>query len=73
MALPLQKLDKDFVDFLQTNFSQNPGGCDLNIIISDEASDYRSTLRSSQGKVLVNDDLIEYLQTADIAYKVEVG
>lgn len=73
MALPLQKLDKDFVDFLQTNFQQNPGGCDLNIIVTDEETDYRATMRSSSGKVLVNDDLIEYLQTADIAYKVEVS
>jgi DNA polymerase-3 subunit alpha len=73
LALPLQKIDNDFVDFLQTNFQQNPGGCDVNIVVSDEASDYRSSLRSSSGKVLVNDDLIEYLQTADIAYKVEVG
>jgi len=73
MAVPLQKLDKDFVDFLQTNFQQNPGNCDLSIIVTDEASDYRASLRSSSGKVLVNDDLIEYLQTADIAYKVEVS
>jgi len=73
VALPLQKLDRDFVEFLQTNFQQHPGSCDLNIIITDENSDYRTTLRSSSGKVLVNDDLIEYLQTADIAYKVEVS
>ncbi|KAA5533666.1 DNA polymerase III subunit alpha [Taibaiella lutea] len=73
MALPLQKLDKDLVDFLQTNFLQNPGGCDLSIIVTDEESEYRAALRSSSGKVLVNDDLIEYLQTADIAYKVEVS
>jgi DNA polymerase-3 subunit alpha len=73
MALPLQKLDKDLVDFLQTNFQQNPGGCDLSIIVTDEESEYRAALRSSSGKVLVNDDLIEYLQTADIAYKVEVN
>jgi DNA polymerase-3 subunit alpha len=73
MALPLQKLDRDFVDFLQTNFAQNPGGCDLNIIITDEATDFKTALRSSAGKVLVNDDLIEYLQTADIAYKVEIS
>jgi DNA polymerase-3 subunit alpha len=73
MALPLQKLDRDFVDFLQTNFAQNPGGCDLNIIITDEATEFKTALRSSAGKVLVNDDLIEYLQTADIAYKVEIS
>jgi hypothetical protein len=45
----------------------------LSIIVTDEESEYRAALRSSSGKVLVNDDLIEYLQTADIAYKVEVG
>ena len=73
MALPLQKLDKDFVEFLNTNIKQNPGSCEVNIFISDEASDYSANLRSGNGRLLVNDDLIEYLQTADIRYKVEVS
>lgn len=73
MAIPLQKLDRDFVEFLDSNIKQNPGSCEVSIFISDEASDYTANLRSSNGRLLVNDDLIEYLQTADIRYKVEVS
>jgi DNA polymerase III subunit alpha len=73
MALPLEKVDMDFVTFLQRNIQQNPGSCEVSIQVVDENTERKAALRSSNGKLLVNDDLIEYLQTADILYKVEVS
>ncbi len=73
LAFPLEKLDYDFVNFLQRNVQQNPGGCELNFQIFDGESERSMQLRSNNGRLLVNDDLIEYLQTADIKYKVEVS
>ncbi len=73
LAFPLQKLDHDFVSFLQQNIQQHPGGCELNFQIFDEENERSAILRSNNGRLHVNDDLIEYLQTADIKYKVEVS
>jgi hypothetical protein len=61
------------VNFLQRNIQQNPGGCEVTIQVTDEETERRAGLRTGNGKLLVNDDLIEYLQTADILYKVEVS
>ena len=73
LALPLEKVDNDFVQFLHRNIQQYPGNCEVTIQISDMEQERSTALRSSSGKLLVNDDLIEYLQTADILYKVEVS
>ena len=73
LAFPLQKLDYDLVNFLQRNIQQHPGACELNFQIFDEENERSTLLRSNNGKLHVNDDLIEYLQTADIKYKVEVS
>jgi len=74
LNIPLDKLNLDFVQFLNKNIQQHPGSCELSFIITDDAADHKTGLRTPNGKVLVNDDLIEYLERNDhIKYKVEVS
>ncbi len=73
LSLPLNKVDKGFVDFLSRNIQQHPGACELSILITDPDNERNTTLRSSGGRLLVNDDLIDYLQDAHIRYKVEAS
>jgi DNA polymerase-3 subunit alpha len=73
LNVPLQKLSMDFVDFLSKNIKQYPGSCELNIYVNEPETEQAITLKSNNGRLLVNDDLIEYLQTEDLMYKVEIG
>src|SRR5690606_17482594 len=73
LSLPLEKVDSDFVQFLQRNLMQYPGNCEIMIQVTGTEQEQNTMLRSTGGRLLVNDDLIEYLQTADILYKVETA
>ncbi|MFT4062710.1 MAG: DNA polymerase III subunit alpha [Edaphocola sp.] len=74
LNLPLEKVDMDFVQFLQQNIASHPGNCEIAIQITDEENGREMGMSSpSNRRLLLNDDLVEYLQAADIMYKVEVG
>lgn len=73
MALSLPQLNEHFVSFLQQNVQQYPGNSEIALQVSDPETGRATTLRSSNGKLLVNDDLIEFLQVEGILYKVEAG
>ncbi len=72
LVLPLFKLDMNFVHFLQKNLQQYPGSCEVNFRITDPERDKIIELRSSKGRLQLNDDLIEYLEAKEIAFKVDI-
>lgn len=74
LNIVLQKLNNDIVLFLKENLQKNPGSTEMKIVISDPESNREIEMVSVQNnKILVNDDLIDYLQTEDIMYKVETN
>ncbi len=73
LSLPIQKIDNTLVQFLHRNIQQYPGSCELSILVTDIENERQATLRTTSGRLLVNDDLIEYLQSSEIRYKVEVS
>ncbi len=74
LNMELDKLTIDFVKFLTQNIQEHPGSCELSFVITDDANERRTGMRTTSGKVLINDDLIDYLQENDfIKYKVEVS
>ena len=74
LNMELDKLTIDFVKFLNQNIQEHPGSCELSFVITDDENERRTGMRTTSGKVLINDDLIDYLQENDfIKYKVEVS
>jgi DNA polymerase-3 subunit alpha len=70
IALPLNRVDEPFVHFMRQNMQQYPGKCELNILVSEEEQN-KTTLRTANGRILPNDDLIEYLTESSIPFNVE--
>lgn len=74
LNIDLQKLSTDFVKFLHQNIQMYPGNCELSFVINDAENNHRINMRTPSGKLLINDDLIDYLHEHDyIKYKVEVS
>jgi len=74
LAISLQHIDQEFVDFIHQNLKMHPGKTDFHIRIYDEENKMLTTeLKLSSQKIEVNDSLIKYLSDSDhIWYKLEI-
>ena len=74
LSLPLQKIENDFIEFLQNNLKTYPGKTDLLIHIYDEEdADLNTKLKTASKKIEVNEELIQYLVGSEVRYGVEVA
>lgn len=71
MSIPLKQLNFDTVAFIRQNMAQYPGNCTLEFQVYDEGLGKTILLKSSKGRVLLNDALITYLEDTGIRYKLE--
>ena len=71
-SLPLEKVDADFVAFLEHNIKTNPGNTELIIHISDDSNDRAVRLKTQGVKIVVSDELIKFLTENDfIRYSLD--
>ena len=72
ISLPLLKVDKVFVDFIENNVKTHPGNTELILHIADW-NGMEVKLKSQSRKIEVNDELIKYLidNEEDIRYSLE--
>jgi DNA polymerase-3 subunit alpha len=72
LLLPLHKIDTGLVYFLTENVKNNPGTSELSLHIVDEEADMQVALKTHHTKLMLNDDLIRFLQERDdIKYALE--
>lgn len=74
LAVPLQTLTLDFATFMHDVVQRNPGSTDLIISVRDEEEDYTLRFKTQGRKILVSDELLNYLtEHEEILYSIEKG
>jgi hypothetical protein len=72
LSLPLEKVDNDFVGFVESNVKKYPGNTELYIHVNDEETGYAVRLRSQVHKMELNDEFIQFLQGSEVVkYMIE--
>jgi len=73
ILIPLEKLDGKLVANLVDNVKQYPGNTDICFSFRDEEEQWLVKLKTHHQKVMLNDDLIHFLQAheGDLQYAVE--
>jgi DNA polymerase-3 subunit alpha len=71
-SIPLDKIDPLFVNFIEKNIKNNPGNTELIIHVADEQGNMSVRLKSQAIRIVVNDELIRFLQDNDfIKYSLD--
>lgn len=71
-SIPLEKIDEEFVIFISNNIKNNPGNTELIIHVADEQENRSVRLKSTAKRILVTDELIQFLQNNDyIKYSLD--
>lgn len=74
IGLPLGRINADLVSFIETNVKTNPGPTDMILAVWDESdTDNKCQLKTHNNKLVLNDELIQYLQQNEIQFSVEVS
>ncbi|HTM67089.1 MAG TPA: OB-fold nucleic acid binding domain-containing protein, partial [Flavipsychrobacter sp.] len=74
IRLPLQHVDTVLIQFFTENVKSNPGNTDFVIQVVDETTQLITKLKSSQAKLGLNDDLIQFLDSDDkLQYSIETA
>jgi DNA polymerase-3 subunit alpha len=74
IRLPLHHVDTVLIQFFTENVKSNPGNTDFVIQVIDETTQLITKLKSSQAKLALNDDLIQFLDSDDkLQYSIETA
>ncbi|MBS1774147.1 MAG: DNA polymerase III subunit alpha [Bacteroidetes bacterium] len=74
LLLPLQAVTEETIAFLVDNFKGHPGNTEVNIQVMDEESGMVTKLKTTNMKLEVNDELVQFLQANDsIKLSLEVS
>jgi DNA polymerase III subunit alpha len=72
LYLSLDKVTPEFVDFVENNVKKYPGSTDLTVCVKDDETEMAVRLKTQGKKLVLNDDLIRYLQEhEEIGYTLE--
>jgi DNA polymerase-3 subunit alpha len=73
IALPIDKIDEEIVQFITSTVRENPGNTDLCIQITDEESNHKVRLRTNGQKFTPDDNFIRFLKEhSDVRYAIEL-
>lgn len=74
IRLPLHHVDTVLIQFFTENVKSNPGNTEFVIQVVDETTQQITKLKSSQAKLGLNDDLIQFLDSDDkLQYSIETA
>lgn len=74
LRMPLHHVDSVIIQFLIENIRLNPGNTEFIIQVVDETTQQITKLKSSQTKLALNDDLIQFLDSDDkLQYSIETA
>ncbi|GHT19038.1 DNA-directed DNA polymerase [Bacteroidia bacterium] len=70
ITIPLSKLDDELMAELTALLKENPGSSSLHFKIEDTESNLSLSLASSQGKYLVDKNIVRYLEDHEVGFAV---
>jgi DNA polymerase-3 subunit alpha len=74
LRMPLHHVDSVIIQVLIENIRSNPGNTEFIIQVVDETTQQITKLKSSQTKLALNDDLIQFLDSDDkLQYSIETA
>jgi DNA polymerase-3 subunit alpha len=72
LALNLRSVTNEFFAFIEDNVKKYPGNTDLIINVNDDEMDMTVRLKSQSKRIVLNDDMIRYLQDhEEIRYSID--
>src|SRR5690606_1733132 len=74
LGMPLDKLDEEMVQFIETNLKGHPGNTDVIIQVVDTEGEMAVKLKTHSQRLEINDELINYLYEHEtVKYSLDVA